>query len=259
MNHEAVNPYGVEGYDASTYGDSFAEVYDQWYAHLDDADFLSSITADLPTTSQRVLELGVGTGRLVAQWLSLRPDSHDIFVGVDSSSAMLKIAHNRHFPPSVSLVAGDFSEYLPEGPFDVIFVGYNTLFNLPDMNAVQSCMSLVASRLAPHGSFYIDAVIPRSTDDSTHEVIQTMATGEEVVARSQHDSVNQRISGTFTHLAASHDRTVRSWSICYVMPEQIDAIAEKSGLSLFTRYADGRQAAFTEDSHRHISRYSPTV
>jgi len=259
MNHQEANPYGVDGYDASTYGDSFAAVYDQWYSNLDDADFLESIVSSLPPQSVRVLELGVGTGRLVAQWLSLRPTSNDTIIGIDSSEAMLKIAHEKNFPASVSFIQGDFSEQLPTGPFDVVFIGYNTLFNVPDESALLACISHVAHVLAPTGSLYMDAVIPNSTDASTHESMQTMASGEEVLATSHHDLLSQRITGTFTHIGTEHGSQIRSFAIRYFTPLQLDAIAEQSGLALFSRYADGRQTAFTSDSYRHISRYSPTV
>lgn len=259
MSDEALNPYGVQGYGASTYGDSFAEVYDQWYAGLDDADFLESIVGALPSTSVRVLELGVGTGRLVAQWLSLRKTAKDTIIGIDSSVAMLQIAHDRKFPESVSLVHGDFSEKLPEGFFDVIFVGYNTLFNLPDEHALRSCLTLVAGSLKPSASFYVDAVIPSSTHGSPHEFIQTMASGEKVIASSHHDPIGQRITGSFTHFEPGHEPTVRSWAVRYFTPIQVDTIAKQSGMALFSRYSDGRHTAFTADSDRHISHYVPTV
>jgi trans-aconitate methyltransferase len=259
MNSDHKNPYGVDGYDATTYGDSFAEVYDQWYSDLDDSDFLESIVSSLPPEPVRVLELGVGTGRLVTQWLSLRPTSGDTIVGIDSSDAMLQIAHDKGFPDSVSFICGDFATDIPRGPFDVVFIGYNTLFNVPDEAALQSCIRNVAHALTSSGSLYIDAVIPSSTDDSTHEFMQTMATGEEVLASSHHDPTTQRITGTFTHLRPEQGSQIRSWAVRYFTPPQLDAIADQSGLALFSRYADGRQAAFTSDSHRHISRYSPTV
>lgn len=259
MSGDHENPYGVDGYDATTYGDSFAEVYDQWYEGLDDADFLESIVSSLSEDPVRVLELGVGTGRLVAQWLSLRPTSGDTIVGIDSSAAMLQIANEKNFPTSVSFMCGDFSEQLPSGPFDVVFIGYNTLFNVPDAQALQNCIKNVSSVLNSSGSLYIDAVIPSSTDDSTHEFMQTMATGEEVLATSHHDPLSQRITGTFTHLGPENLSRVRSWAVRYFTPPQLDAIAEQSGLALFSRYADGRQTPFTSDSHRHVSRYSPTV
>jgi len=259
MSHHEANPYGVDGYDATTYGDSFAEVYDQWYADLDDADFLESVVSSLPPQSVRILELGVGTGRLVAHWLSLRPMAGDTIIGIDSSAAMLQIAKEKNFPASVSFICGDFSEQLPNGPFDVVFIGYNTLFNVPDESALQACISRIAHVLAPTGSLFIDAVIPNSTEASTRESMQTMASGEEVLATSHHDPATQRITGTFTHPGAEHGAHIRSWAVRYFTPPQLDAIAEQSGLTLFSRYADGRQTAFTSDSHRHISRYSPTM
>ena len=259
MSHHEANPYGVDGYDAATYGDSFAAVYDQWYSDLDDADFLESIINSLSPQPVRVLELGVGTGRLVAQWLSLRPTAGDTIIGIDSSAAMLQIAQEKNFPASVSFICGDFSEQLPNGPFDVVFIGYNTLFNVPDESALQACIRNVAQALTLTGSLYIDAVIPNSTEASTHESMQTMATGEEVLATSHHDPLSQRITGTFTHPGPEHGAHIRSWAVRYFTPPQLDAIAEQSGLALFSRYADGRQTPFTLDSHRHISRNSPTM
>ncbi len=259
MSSDHKNPYGVDGYDATTYGDSFAEVYDQWYSDLDDADFLESIVGSLAPQPVRVLELGVGTGRLVAQWLSLRPTSGDSIVGIDSSEAMLQIAREKNFPDSVSFIHGDFATDIPSGPFDVVFIGYNTLFNVPDESALHRCISGVAHVLTRTGSLFIDAVIPNSTEPSTHESMQTMATGEKVLAVSHHDPMSQRITGTFTHMGPEHISRVRSWAVRYFTPPQLDAIAEQTGLALFSRYADGRQTAFTSDSHRHISRYSPTV
>jgi 16S rRNA A1518/A1519 N6-dimethyltransferase RsmA/KsgA/DIM1 with predicted DNA glycosylase/AP lyase activity len=47
----------------SDYGDVFADVYDAWYHDLDDVDAVVSFVSSF-AKSNRVLELGVGTGRL---------------------------------------------------------------------------------------------------------------------------------------------------------------------------------------------------
>ena len=54
----------MEGFDDSTYGEAFADVYDDWYADVTDVDATVACTLDLAGTGGRVLELGVGTGRL---------------------------------------------------------------------------------------------------------------------------------------------------------------------------------------------------
>ena len=63
MSTATPNPFGIDGYSASTYGDAFADIYDEWYSDLHDNDFVEGICARLPDSPLRVLELGVGTGR----------------------------------------------------------------------------------------------------------------------------------------------------------------------------------------------------
>ena len=54
----------VDGYTSATYGDAFADVYDDWYGDLADRDATITTVAALTPAGGRVLELGVGTGRL---------------------------------------------------------------------------------------------------------------------------------------------------------------------------------------------------
>ena len=49
---------------------------------------------------------------------------------------------------------------LPDGPFDVVFVAYNTLFNLADRDRQAGCFAAVADRLAPGGRFVVEAFVP---------------------------------------------------------------------------------------------------
>ena len=273
-DHQPGHQFGLAGYHAATYGDSFADVYDDWYGSLNDDDFVASIVRDLPSTPVRVLELGVGTGRLVAQFLAARqaarPDAEaeargsseadasvaDTIVGVDSSAAMIARATERHFPENVKLTTGDFTQSLPDGPFDVIFVGYNTLFNVADATALQSCLALVADRLAPEGRFIVDVVHPTNDDDTDHVSVRHMTTTEVVLSVSSHDPDGQRITGQFIQFTNGATVQLRPWSVRYFSPSQLDAIATSAGLRLVSRHSDGTGAEFTESSRRHISRYA---
>jgi len=53
---------GVREFDAASYGDGMADVYDQWYADLEVDEPVAALAALAGTGP--VLELGVGTGRL---------------------------------------------------------------------------------------------------------------------------------------------------------------------------------------------------
>jgi hypothetical protein len=54
----------MEGYSDSTYGDAFADVYDDWYPEVTDVAATVARMAELAGHGGSVLELGVGTGRL---------------------------------------------------------------------------------------------------------------------------------------------------------------------------------------------------
>ena len=214
------NEYGMPGYGAATYGDAFADVYDEWYESLDDADFVRFITTHLDTHfAQRtasVLELGVGTGRLLAQLISARAQ-HDICVGVDSSAAMLAALAARNLPSHVSTICCDMSRDLPAGPFDLVFIGYNTIFNLPSEQALGACLSLVASRLQPDGYFMIDAVIPND-DDGDNVSVRSVTTDRVVLSVSTHARESQHISGQFIEFSQSEGVRLRPWVVTYWTP-----------------------------------------
>src|SRR4051812_8010933 len=119
----------MDGYRPGTYGDAFADVYDDWYADLQDPEAV----ADLFTgrgQAGRILELGVGTGRLA--W-PLAARGRNVF-GIDASAAMLsRLVNRQRSDGEVLAVRGDMAR-LPFAPeaFTTVFVAYNTLFNLPD-------------------------------------------------------------------------------------------------------------------------------
>ena len=252
------NPWGIPGYGADTYGESFADVYDDWYSDLPDHDFTVRVAASLPDRSARVLELGVGTGRLIARLRSLRVHI-DSIVGVDSSAAMLDVARSRDLGPDTELVRADFSHELPNGPFDCVFVGYNTFFNLPDHAAMAACMRLVADRLAKDSFFMIDVANPVGIPPGTTTAELPRPGADPVRSITVHDPAAQRITGRFVESTDGTPTRVREWSVRYASPEQLDAIAHGAGLTLVSRCADGNGTVFTHDSPRHVSVWRRTA
>jgi trans-aconitate methyltransferase len=253
--------FGIEGYNASTYGDSFADVYDEWYSHLADDDFPRYLARLLPDRPAKVLELGVGTGRLLRHLRALR-GNRDEFTGIDSSQAMLDKLQEHHDLRDVRVEIGDFSQQLPEGLFDLVFVGYNTLFNLPDDDALSSCLSLVRTRLNTDGVFAIDVVIPESESSPDVVSVKSITTESVTLSVSRHDHTVQRIVGQFVEISSGSGVTMRPWSVRYWTPAQLDTLATAAGLSLHARVAhgdaDGDSVADGSDDARHITTYVRT-
>ena len=73
---------------------------------------------------------------------------------------MLDRLRDRDPDGRVTLVLGDMVDDLPDGPFDVVLVAYNSLFNLESADAPAACFAAVAARLAPGGVFVVEAFVP---------------------------------------------------------------------------------------------------
>lgn len=261
MVDEGTNRFGMTGYGSSTYGDSFADVYDDWYSDLADDDFVATVLAHLPTGPARVLDLGTGTGRLLERIAATRGDL--ALVGVDASEAMLGVARARASLATAHLSHHDFSVSLPDGPFHVVMAGYNTLFNLPDDAALSSCLGLVAASLADDGRFVVDCVMPPRDGGGDHVGVRSIGADEVVLSVSRHDPATGRIVGQFVHFRATSGdgastgagMRLRPWSVRYVAPERLDEMASAHGLRLESRRGDGANGA---PATRHVSTYSRT-
>ena len=249
----------MEGYRRSSYGDGFADVYDQWYTGLDDVEVAASVVAELAvrsagdTRTPRVLELGVGTGRLA---LPIAARGVDV-TGIDTSAAMLDRLRARDPDGQVKVIPGDMVDDQPEGPFDVVLVAYNTLFNLESADRQAACFGAAVPRLAPDGVLVVEAFVPEDPprEGSVIEV-RSMTTSEVVLSISTHDPTRQRAEGHFVHLADGAPVRLRPWSIRYAPPAELDAMATVAGLVLRDRWEGFHRRPFGTDSTRHVSVYA---
>lgn len=254
--------WAVRDYRPSSYGEGIADVYDEWYGDLADDDFVEFLVECLAETPDdrpvgpgrlRVLELGVGTGRLMEKLAARRADSHDELVGIDSSPAMLARLAAARPDLRCRAVLGDFAAELPDGPFDLVYAGFNTIFNVDD-DGLDRCLALVAEQLAAGGSFVADAAIPGGSTGQ-HIEIRSLTAEKVVLTASRHDAANRRVEGQFIELSEAGGVRLRPWALRCWSPAELDAAADGAGLRLVGRWADGRGAPFDDDATRHVCRY----
>jgi SAM-dependent methyltransferase len=242
----------VDGYTDSTYGDAFADVYDEWYAGISNVvttvDLLVEIAAAVVPSP--VLELGVGTGRLA---IPLAAKGLTV-IGLDSSEAMLaKLAANDGHG-SVIACHGDMVDDQPPGPFGVVFIAYNTFFNLLTESRQRACFRAVADRLMPGGAFVIEAFVPEPQPGSSVSV-RSMTVDSVVLSVSMHDESAQTAQGQYISFSEAGGVRMRPWAIRYATAEQLDAMAAASGFRLDSRWENADRIPFTTDSPRHLSVY----
>ncbi len=185
-------------YGPATYGDDFADVYDDWYCDVSDveatADTIeellrasgdgSAATSDATRTDGgRVLELGVGTGRL-ALAIAAKGIAID---GIDSSAAMLDRLAAKDPQGTVGRLLGDFGtedfagdlgeDLGAPGPYRVVFAAYNTFFNLASEQAQLRCLRSVSRRLESDGCLVIEAFLPAEVEEAEAAVNNATAAG----------------------------------------------------------------------------------
>lgn len=243
----------MEGYDASTYGERFADVYDEWYGAVSDIAATVEVLAELAGGGP-VLELGVGTGRLALPLVERGLEVH----GVDASPAMLDRLRDKPGGAAVHVTTGDFADVGVEvsGGFAVAFVAFNTLFNLATADAQQRCFTNVAARLRPGGAFVVEAFVPdpdaapaggglttRSVSTDRVELQATLA-----------DLDAQTISGSTISITAE-GITLRPWHIRWATPEQLDAMAAHAGLEVAHRWGGWDRSPHVSDDTRHVTVY----
>ena len=102
----------MEGYGTSSYGDGFADVYDDWYHGITDTDACVARLAALAPAGARVLEFGVGTGRLA---IPLRPGASP-WSGSMPRPAMLDRLAAKPGGDQVQVVVGDMAELAEARP-----------------------------------------------------------------------------------------------------------------------------------------------
>jgi SAM-dependent methyltransferase len=241
----------MDGYRPDTYGEAFADVYDDWYGEVSDASGTARFVDRLAPPGP-VLELGVGSGRLAGPLAELgRP-----VVGLDASGSML--ARCRRSWPAVRAVRGDMVAVPLRGPFAAVLCAFNTVFNLASDSDQRRAVSEAARVLSPGGALIVEAITgeelasgPRSSVGVTR-----MTTDRLVLTATLLDADAQLLEGQHVELSAAGVR-LRPWRLRWMTPDQLDAVAAEAGLGLEQRYGDWDASAYGPGCDRHVSVYRP--
>lgn len=236
-------------YNEATYGEAWAEIYDDCFATYDEASI--DLLAEL-ANGGRALELGIGTGRIALPLASRGVEVH----GIDASPAMVERLKQKQPQAAFPITIGNFADVAVEGEFALIYIVFNTFFGLLSQEEQVRCFANVARRLTPDGVFLIEAFVPDVTRFEKNSLFRTseVGLGQVALEAARHDPMTQRIVSERIVISESGTR-LYPVQVRYAWPAELDLMAQLVGLRLRDRWSGWRREPFTAQSTQHVSVY----
>jgi SAM-dependent methyltransferase len=233
---------------------SFGEDVAALYRDVQRGDELTAV-AFLEQLAGRgpVLELAIGTGRIALPLAArgLRVD------GVDISPAMIAELRAKPGGDAITVTVGNFADVPVPGTYRLIFVVWNTLFNLLTQADQVRCFENVAAHLTDDGSFVVEAFVPaflyRLRNDQYVDV-EAIRVDEVRLDVLRHDMATQTIEESHVSLASAGVR-LNPVVQRYAWPSELDLMARLAGLRLQDRWGGWNREPFNSTSSTHVSVY----
>jgi SAM-dependent methyltransferase len=241
---------------AGAYGEAHAEVYDRIYGpRCNTADAVRALVA-AAGPGGRILELGLGTGRLAIPLV----EGGVVVDGIEASSAMVRRLRAQPGGARIGVFRCDLASFdLPAPAYDVGVSAVSTLFMLPDREAQTSCLASAARHLRAEGALFIEAFQPDPTRydaDGLRVESRPHPEGGTHVVRSHHDARRRCIE--ITHeLTGSPGAGIYEVTLHYATPDELDTMADAAGLARRARWHDWTGTPATGSSTDPISIYRP--
>ncbi|MGI8609239.1 MAG: class I SAM-dependent DNA methyltransferase [Candidatus Dormibacteria bacterium] len=241
----------MKGYrPMDSFGEDAAETYDSEPRGDEGSTvaFLQELAGGGPA-----LELAIGTGRIALPLAAtgLRVD------GIDLSSAMVAMLRAKPGGEKLSVTIGDFADVPVEGTYRLIYLVFNTIFNLLTQGDQVRCFENVAKHLTDDGVFVVEALVP----DYLHRLRENQYVDAEqvgvdtvVLDIGRYDPVTQILDES--HVVLSSEG-VQLFPIVtrYIWPTEMDLMARVASLRLKERWGSWQRDPFTSTSRNGISVY----
>ncbi len=242
----------MEGFNAGTYGDKIAGIYDDLYGTLFDVEATVEMLAQL-AGEEPALELAIGTGRIA---LPVTEAGVQV-TGIDISEAMVSRLRSKPGGQDISVVMGDFADVDVDGVFGLIYIVFNTLFGLTTQEDQVRCFTNVGSHLTDGGVFVVEAFVPDVTRFDGHQRmgVEGVSVDEAHLEASRHDPVRQTIDTHHVVLRNGEPVELYPVSIRYAYPSELDLMARLARMRLRDRWGGWRREPFTSGSRFHVSVY----
>jgi SAM-dependent methyltransferase len=241
----------MKGFDpASSFGPNVAANYDDTPRGDEEAAaiFLSKIAADRPA-----LEFAIGTGR-IALPLAARGVAVD---GIELSPHMVERLRARPGGQQINVTLGDMCSTLTGRRYGLVYLVFNTIFNLLTAEDQIACFQNAARQLNPDGYFVVETALPHAwiaPDQSDY--VHTEQVGLDIVRFdvARYDPVTQLLEEN--HVTITPNGVKLMPIVCrLITPGEMDLMARIAGMRLVQRFANWQRSVFDATSKAHVSVY----
>lgn len=234
-----------------SFGDDAAENYDEFSRRGDEmatVAFLEQLARGGP-----VLELAIGTGR-IALPLAARGIRVD---GIDFSPAMIARLRAKPGGALMAVTLGNFADVAVPDTYNLIYLVFNTLFNLLTQDEQVRCFENVAAHLTEDGVFVIEGGVPTEfcrLRNNQYVDLEALAVDNVRLDVARYDPVRQVLEETHVTLSSSGIQ-LNPIITRYAWPAELDLMARIAGLRLKERWASWNREPMTMSSSNCISVY----
>ena len=233
---------------ASYFGPEAARRYDD-QPRGDEADAVRLLTE--LAREGRALEFAIGTGRIALPLAERGIEVH----GLELSPHMVEQLRAKPGGADLPVTVGDMASTHVEGQFRLVYLVYNTIFNLLTQYDQVACFQNAARHLTDDGAFLVETAVPSAWIDPPNYVkpewIAADAVGFDVA---RYDPVTQILDENHVRLTA--EGISFSPIVCRLAwPAELDLMARIAGLTLTERWGGWHKQPFTADSQLHVSVY----
>jgi SAM-dependent methyltransferase len=235
--------------DPAFSGDRWAAVQQNLCGGPDPSDAVEFLAGLVPSGA-RVLELAIGGGR-VALPLAQR----GFYVeGIEASAAVAEQLRSTPGAEGIPVLVADMADVQVAGPYALVYLVWNGLFNLTRQERQIECFANVARVLDPDGLFVLECFVPGQGEFTEGVFPREISERSVTFTVAKDDPAAQRL--TRQHITLGTEGvSLLPVALRYCWPSELDLMARLAGLRLRDRFANWTRAPFDSASPKHISVY----
>ncbi|MGW2588612.1 class I SAM-dependent methyltransferase [Streptomyces virginiae] len=229
-----------------------AQTYDDDYPLLADNDPMITFIRNRLPEGSRVVEFGIGTGRVAIPLL------HAGFRlwGIDVSAEMLARLAAKEEADDIETIEGSFLDMRAPGSFAAVVCVFNTLYHVHAQDGQVQTLKAAAAHLEPGGLIFLENTsalhIAERYPQGSRILVQDMGKKSLWLLAAQLSAVEQQLRITHIKITNS-DTSLAPVTFRYIWPAELRLMARQAGLEIAEEYGDWSRPGLIHSRGDHVA------